>query len=158
MLCLFLTGFDSCCPMVPLPDSWSFDYNNPNKETNFWKFAFMPQEIICLTLILILNPMTCYFLRKRVRNTDSVRENRIYLQIGIILIVFVLYMTIYYLYSNLQVLRNRKGVALLNSFLFTLNNMINPAIYFGLNPILRKDCCRLLTTTSSLQKATKFFN
>ncbi len=105
----------------------------------------MPQEIVAFILVVVLNPVTLVFLYKRTRFSNRrTTDLRIYLQIGIIMVIFVLYMIVYYLYNNLHAFQ-LKSVALLNSILYTLDNMVNPSIYFLFNPRLRKDCRKLIS-------------
>uniref|UniRef100_A0A914UH58 G-protein coupled receptors family 1 profile domain-containing protein n=1 Tax=Plectus sambesii TaxID=2011161 RepID=A0A914UH58_9BILA len=153
-LALVLASTQSCCPMVPKPDLLSFDFIKIDRWTNktgivhtvnWYSYVYMPQEVIAMFLLLVLNPISVLTLYRRSKKAAGLcsssgrrfrRDLRVYLQIGVVIAVFFAYMTAYYLTINLK-LTNRLGVTLFNSLLYNINNMINPLVYVTINKHLR---------------------
>lgn len=46
-----------CCPLVPIPDYYTFDYDNPNKKFNWYPPTFIPIEVSSMITLIVLNPI-----------------------------------------------------------------------------------------------------
>ncbi len=169
-----------CCPLIPLPDFYTFDYDNPNGEYNWYPPVFIPIEITSMIALLILNPITIWALirmqkkskMKTVPTTVSIISNQApstfapstfvistkaklkkkndarkqviaFVQMGLVMLVFMVYMFWYYLFFYF-IGMTTKWQTMMNSLFYTINNMINPFVYFVFKPKMREELMKTL--------------
>lgn len=199
-----------CCPLIPLPEYYTFDYDNPNNEHNFYPDVFIPIEVSSMIALVVLNPITIGALirlqrkqkvkptskfvsvipmpvianrnepstaagqKKKVvaiqnepstignRNEPSTAANRnqktvaktaqnnarkqliAFVQMGLVMLVFLIYMFWYYLFFYF-IGMTTKWETMMNSLFYTINNMINPFVYFVFRPKMREELVKILT-------------
>lgn len=138
-----MAATETCCLLVPVPDYYTFDYDNPNYLLNYYPIIYMPQEITTMIVLVVIYPVILSFLfimhrkmKGRGKKQGDNKHVHILVQIASVVFVFLAYMFVYYTFFYVAGLTD-KWATMFNSLMYNINNMIHPFIYFTLNGTLR---------------------